>query len=148
MSKLKLLCITPGDDETFPVDIDKTQTVGDLKTKIKEAMAPDLDTIMAFKLKLYRINVDISDDKNHDRIIDQISRGDFDFKPKDELLSWRLISQFFEKNSGGTIEVLVELPPGEPIDSCLVVPPLRPTSKRSSPVSAVQRSKGYTYVCL
>ena len=107
MPGLKLLCIKPG-SEGFLVNIYENETMGDLKRKIKEACAPEFDALRADMLTLYRINVDIFDDKDYHRIIDEISRGSYEFEPKDELIPWRLISQFFQRNSEGTIEVLVD----------------------------------------
>ena len=150
MPKLTLLCINPGSPD-FPVNIDENETVDDLKKKIKEASAPAFDALRADMLTLYRTNVDISDDKDYHRIIDEISRGAYQFKPKDELVPSRLTSQFFQRNSGGTVEVLVELPPGDLIYSRSVVLSLRPigqTQLDTNSSSASQGSKWYTYVCL
>jgi hypothetical protein len=114
----KLFCFIPGDKCEFPVDIDETQTVGDLKKKIKEEKALKLNAFDAAELTLYKVNVDISSQDTRRTILKAISNNTYGFDPQKEELapSWK-ISEYFEKDSDKTIDVLVELPPGEPIHS-------------------------------
>lgn len=68
MPKLKLLRIKPGSQD-FPVDIDENETVGGLQKKIKKTRAPAFDALTADMLTLYRVNVDISDDKYYHMLV-------------------------------------------------------------------------------
>jgi len=56
--ELRLNCWILGLDnaEAFPVDILRSQTVGDLKNKIKEVMAPDLNQISAPSLGIWKVS--------------------------------------------------------------------------------------------
>jgi len=106
-----------GDSSPFSVEVDETHIVYDLKKRIKTEMAPTLDTVDADALTLYKINIDISDDEVYTTVMNEISRGIYGFDDKRKLIPSRKVSKLFEGDSGETIEVLVELPPGEPIDS-------------------------------
>ena len=112
----KLFCVMSGDSSPFSAEIDETHTVDDLKWKIKTKKAK-LDSVAADALTLYKINIDISDDDNYTRIMNLISKGDYDFANKQKLNPSRKISKLFGGDSDETIDVLVELPPGEPMDS-------------------------------
>jgi len=103
-----------GDSESFSVEIDETHRVEDLKEKIKTKREI---TFNAVALTLYKIKIDISDDDNYTRIMDLISKGGYDFANKQKLNPSRKISKLFGGDSDETIDVLVELPPGEPMDS-------------------------------
>jgi hypothetical protein len=52
-----LLCLVNGDSSAFPVRIDKTLLVGDLKNEIKKAKAPEFDNFAADKLTLWKVNI-------------------------------------------------------------------------------------------
>src|SRR5258706_15428122 len=54
-----IFCLLEGEMDPFPVRIDESQFVGDLKDRITEER-PDVD-VVAVKLELYRIDVDASD---------------------------------------------------------------------------------------
>ena len=49
---MRLLCIVPG-SKPFSVNIDNDKMVDELKKKVKEAKAPQLDTFAADALTLY-----------------------------------------------------------------------------------------------
>ncbi len=53
-----IFCLLEGEMVPFPVRIDESQFVGDLKNRIREKR-PDVD-VVAIKLELYRIDVDAS----------------------------------------------------------------------------------------
>jgi len=114
----KLFCLIPSSKSVFPVDIDENQTVGDLKDEIKKKQKPELDTMAAAALRLYKIKVDISNDDDVENILDSISMRGYVFTPPKKLLnSSRKISYYFNNDSEMALEVLVELPSGEPINS-------------------------------
>jgi hypothetical protein len=115
----KLVCFKPGDKDIFSVKIDETDIVDDLKQEIKKQLAPKLNAFVANDLVLYKTKVDISNDDEH-KILEQISKGTYQFKLKLKLKSARKISSYFKRDSEETVEVLVEIPPGEPINfKCL-----------------------------
>ena len=102
-----------GDSECFSVEIDETHRVEDLKEKIKTKREI---TFNAAALTIYKIEIEISDDDEYTRITNLISQGDYDFPNKQRLSPSRKISMAFGGDLDETIEVLVELPPGEQID--------------------------------
>ncbi|KAG1893776.1 uncharacterized protein F5891DRAFT_962503 [Suillus fuscotomentosus] len=55
---LKLNCIVFGDDprHIFPVDVERTKTVGDLKNVIKVAKKPEFDHVAADRLDLWKVS--------------------------------------------------------------------------------------------
>ncbi|KAF9364676.1 hypothetical protein BGX34_000777 [Mortierella sp. NVP85] len=55
MTELTLLCLIEGTDSCFPVDIERTKTVGDLKKSIKKS--PKFDGIAADELTLWRVKI-------------------------------------------------------------------------------------------
>ena len=91
--------------------------VGELKKEIQRVIAITLANIIdAASLTISKINVDISDDNQYERIIGEMSRGMIEFKPLKQVLNpSRLVSRIFQENSKETIEVLVELPEGKAI---------------------------------
>ena len=56
--RLKLNCIVFGDDprHIFPVDVERTKTVGDLKNVIKVAKKPEFDHVAADRLELWKVS--------------------------------------------------------------------------------------------
>ncbi|KAG9065188.1 hypothetical protein KI688_002511 [Linnemannia hyalina] len=58
---LTLFCLVDG---AFPVEIESTKTIGDLKKLIKAEQSPDFDDIVANNLTLWRVS--IPDDENDD----------------------------------------------------------------------------------
>ena len=111
---VRLFCVMSGDSDPFSAEIDETHIVEDLKEKIKTERGI---TVNAVALTLCEIKIDVSNDNDYTRIMNSISQGDYDFANKQKLNVTREISMFFTRDSNKTIEVLVELPPGEPIDS-------------------------------
>jgi len=68
---LKLCCYIPNDQDILVVYIDKTHTVGDLKTKIKKDLPQTLAEIDAHSLALFKINVDTSQRNKRPSILDE-----------------------------------------------------------------------------
>ena len=111
-----ILCIQPGSDP-FLVGVDMTMTVFHLKQIIKAIRAPALDAIPADALELYKINVDISSDDEYARIQHEIANDVYKFNEQGELNPSQKVSKYLQQDLGDVIQVLVKLPPGEPINS-------------------------------
>ena len=135
-----LYCAIIGrnDNDIFPIHINETQTVGELKHEIKKKAET---TGSAHNLKLYKVDINISDDDdddddetfnvstNYKQVMEKISQNttytqeiqDLSTKPKQVLTNpLRKLSAIFRKSPpcvDETIHILVELPPGESIDS-------------------------------
>ncbi|RUS29164.1 hypothetical protein BC938DRAFT_480974, partial [Jimgerdemannia flammicorona] len=68
---VKLFCLVHNDandrrppgERAFPVDIDMDSTVGDLKDKIKEKIEAQFQNVDAFKLTLWKVDIDLGDDE-------------------------------------------------------------------------------------
>ncbi len=91
--------------------------VGELKKEIQREMPITLANIEAASLTISKISVHFKTTDDYYLIIDQISKGIFQFEPpKQELLPTRLVSSFFQGHlDPDMIEILVELPKGESI---------------------------------
>jgi hypothetical protein len=113
-----LICFKPGDKSIFPVDIEKTKTVGHLKDEIKKKKPQTFANVEADHLTLFKTKVDISDD-DEPEILDRISKGIYKFELMLMLKPARKISCYFKEDAEETLEVLVEIsgPPGEPMNS-------------------------------
>ncbi|KAF9081546.1 hypothetical protein BGX27_004860 [Mortierella sp. AM989] len=55
--KVELFCILDGDSTAFSVNIEASDTVGDLKDAIKKKQAPVLDDIRASDLALWHVAI-------------------------------------------------------------------------------------------
>ena len=129
----KVWCAIIGKELVFSIQINKTQTVYDLKKRIKEKVPSTLASIDAASLKLYKVNIDIDDgddgdEVKFDRAIRAISQNptytkeiqDLSTEPKQVLTNpFRELSAIFQSSPpvDGWIHILVELPQGESIDS-------------------------------
>src|SRR5690242_17512620 len=103
---ITLLCLVHGDSSVFPVRIDKTLLVGDLKDEIKKKKSPKFDDIPANELTLWK--VDISDDD--EAAIQQLA---LQAHTANEILMWptREISEYFENQpTRRHIHVVTERP--------------------------------------
>jgi len=111
-----LICFVRGDKTTFSVDIDKTRMVDYLKLEISKRNPATMANLNASSVTLYKVKVDLPDGNNECKnTIENISKADYVFTLKQELVSHRKISSYFTNDSENAIEVLVECPPGEPI---------------------------------
>jgi hypothetical protein len=56
---LKIFCLLQGQPpvKAFPMNIDNSQTTGDLKSLEKEGLRPALDNIAVSDLKLYKVSI-------------------------------------------------------------------------------------------
>ncbi|KAJ0401146.1 hypothetical protein ATCC90586_000246 [Pythium insidiosum] len=128
---VKLFCAVVGVGSVFPVDIDISETVGDLKKKIKEE-DPNLFSFGAARLKLYLARGDDAWLNSRDEDMKALKKGEIPNRIKhlmreelQMLEAWDLNDEiYFGTNfvrAKGDIHVLVELP------SPFAVPPVQQT---------------------
>src|SRR4051794_2282607 len=102
-----LLCLVNGTSSAFPVRIDKTLLVGDLKDEIKMKKAPKFDSFAADELTLW--NVDILYDEG---AVKQLVLEEGNTVKKMSPVSE--IGEYFEKAPiKKHIHVVIERPPGK-----------------------------------
>jgi len=82
-----LFCIVPGDKNLFSVKVDETQTVDELKKAIKSENSHKFENVDAYELTLHQIeiNLDVSNEDEYDRILDEVSQPGYVFTPKRKL---------------------------------------------------------------
>ena len=133
-----LSCIVIGETTAFPVDIDETQTVGELKDAIKEKKQVALKAIDANKLTLYRAIVNESDYKQKQTRINELKRLSQNLNECTKLDNKeQQFSGFFGESpsQGKKCYTLVQIPIGQSIDSraCDMLR-LTPTSSAHCPL--------------
>jgi len=115
-----LLCAIIGErTDPFPIHIEETRIVGDLKEDIKMKKKRVLAEIEADTLALYKTDIDIdATDTAYKQVIQQISNNTTT-APKEPLLnpSHKLSAKFGKSiPADGRIHILVERPPGQSTD--------------------------------
>jgi len=113
-----LTCMILGEKTLFPVKINETQLVGELKDKIKEKGEIRFKDIDAFELDLYKLNVAKSDNDYH-QIREAITKGLFKLNKTDELDAPDKISRYFadpDCPKDMAIHIVVVEPKGKSID--------------------------------
>ncbi|KAF8931909.1 hypothetical protein BGZ47_011637, partial [Haplosporangium gracile] len=67
-NRLSLFCLVNGEatSNAFPVEIEATKTIGDLKELIKTKKTNDFQDVDADKLTLWRVSISVADDNNDD----------------------------------------------------------------------------------
>ncbi|KAG0196176.1 hypothetical protein BGX33_001959, partial [Mortierella sp. NVP41] len=105
---LSLFCLVDGEATTnaFPVEIESTKTIGDLKDLIKAKQSPDFDDIVANSLTLWRVSIPDDDDNDeHPILLDKVSE-------KKKLKATTKLSKVFDTElPEDTIHVIVQRPP-------------------------------------
>jgi len=133
----KISCFIPGDHSTFPVNIDETEFVDDLKGKIKAQKPEGLATVDADTLTLYQATLDESYDE--EKRINELKQLSQHLNECTELDEVQLVSVYFDKIPPGKVYyTLVQVPDGKSIycgGVALLV--LMPGTKRS------QETTGY-----
>lgn len=111
-------CAIIGYGTTFPVNIDGTQSVGELKKRIKEAKKHALASIDPDRLMLHKANINISKSDIRKKVMQQIQQNWIKVDGE-EMVSAFEVSDYWEKSKlpKRTIHILVKLPLGESIDS-------------------------------
>ncbi|KAF9554275.1 hypothetical protein EC968_009721, partial [Mortierella alpina] len=107
---LTLFCLVDGEPtfNAFPVGIESSKTIGDLKELIKTALSPQFDDIAAKDLTIWSVSIpDDDDDEEIPIMLDNVSSKD-----KKKLRATRgLLEVFPVKPSKNTIHVIVQRPP-------------------------------------
>ena len=112
-----LFCAIIGhkDKAPFSVKIDKTETVYELKTRIKAKNEHALASLNAYDLMLYKVDIDVSKKDTLAEVLLQISQGSI--TTNGELNPLSTISEYYEATPRGKrIHILIQLPRGELID--------------------------------
>ncbi|KAG0195610.1 hypothetical protein BGX28_001002 [Mortierella sp. GBA30] len=103
---LLLNCLADGEKTTFPVEIESTKTIGQLKKKIKEEKTPEFDDIAADRLTLWRVSIPIINGDKSSILLRNIVVDD-----KEELgPATRLSKVFTNKPPEETIHIIVQRP--------------------------------------
>ena len=125
---MQLLCAILGEKSAFSVTFDETQIVAVLKDRIKEEKEHTLASYEADTLVLYKVNINTFSDEAFERATGKVSQNttytqeiqDLSTEPKRVLTNpSHELSVVFQSSppANGWIHILVELPPGESIDS-------------------------------
>jgi len=113
-----IFCFIPGDRSTFSVSINETESVDNLRDKIKAKKSNELKHVDAAKLTLYRVEVDKSCDKK--TRISELERLSQTLNECLELEDEeRQLSEAFGESppQGKKYYILVQVPKGESIHS-------------------------------
>ena len=118
----KLFCVIPDGKPAFVVNIDETETVADLKDKIKEKKPLTLATVETEALELYRINAFGNNLQERRKALEDEIRRIEDIRKASsdsELDNLELLEVVFNNTPPPhkTIHILVVVPSGEPAPS-------------------------------
>ncbi|KAK5809561.1 hypothetical protein F5H01DRAFT_415530 [Linnemannia elongata] len=107
---LTLFCLVDGEATTnaFPVEIESSKTIGDLKEHFKTKKSPEFDDIAADKLTIWRVSIPDKDDDDETPIkVDNVSESE-----KKKLRATNKLSMVFDAAfPEDTIRVVVQRPP-------------------------------------
>ncbi|OAQ35724.1 hypothetical protein K457DRAFT_27398 [Linnemannia elongata AG-77] len=109
-NRLNLFCLVDGESTSnaFPVGIEPTNTIGDLKEFIKVKKTPEFNDIAADKLTLWRVSIPITDDDDEVPLL----LNNVTDKDKKKLgPATRLSKVFLDSLPEETINVIVQRPP-------------------------------------
>ncbi|KAG0069968.1 hypothetical protein BGZ92_004574, partial [Podila epicladia] len=105
-NKISLCCVVDGESISFPVKIESTETIGDLKDAIKTALSPQFDDIAAKDLTLWRVSISLVPLKDRKPIIlKQIDSAE-ELDPGNDISD-----EFEERPPKKTIHIIVQRPP-------------------------------------
>jgi len=113
-----LNCIVLGEKSAFPVKINNTQSVGDLKKEIREQKAPEFNSFAPDKLKVYKLNIAISD-PDYPKVQADISGKKFECNETDKLEPVVGLSEYFGDSNPpkkSAIHIVVVTPQSKSID--------------------------------
>ena len=111
----EVFCFIPGEDSSFPVKIDETESVGTLKEEIKAAKHPELEHVAANKLTLYKVEIEDELDYSFTEqgLVSHLNQLYQDRNQNDGLRARRKLSEVFPP--GKSYYILVQVPPSESI---------------------------------
>jgi Crinkler effector protein N-terminal domain len=110
MATIALLCLVHGDsaDHAFPVRIDKTLLIGDLKKEIKKEKAPEFDKFAADKLNLWKVDISYDDEDAVKQLVLKVTNTVKKMSPLSK------ISKYFgDEPMEEHIHVVIQCPPGK-----------------------------------
>jgi Crinkler effector protein N-terminal domain len=116
-----LLCVIIGETTPFPVKIDKSQTVAELKKAIKTEAENALGAFDTHTLTLYQVNIEVPNDEKLTEAVQNIPQILGDPKQAEKLHQTRMLSKYSWEpdQTKETIQVVVQPPGGESIDPSL-----------------------------
>jgi len=107
MNKTMLIyCLVDGEtpSRAFPIRIDSTDSIGDLKELIKVKKTPRFDDIAADELTLWQVSVPVTDDE------DEVPIFLGPLKEKKKAFPTKLLSNFFDDPPKDVIHIMVQKP--------------------------------------
>ncbi|KAG0020763.1 hypothetical protein BGZ82_011511 [Podila clonocystis] len=111
---LNMFCLVDGESTPFPVEIESTKTIGDLKDLIKAKIPDTFNGVDAKDLTLWRVSIlddDNDDDDNDDDEDLPILLDNIPGKDRKKLKATRELSDIFdEKPAKRTIHIIVQRP--------------------------------------
>ncbi|KAF9972814.1 hypothetical protein BGZ73_003998 [Actinomortierella ambigua] len=134
---LSLFCLVDGERTAFPLDIETTKTIGDLKKLIKAEKSPRVDDVAADELTFWKVSIPVVPKKERKEILldDVVSKEELD--ETDDLSD-----VFTETPPKKTIHIIIQRPAPQvvhaPVPSRSLTPvPGYPSdaSRPSSPLS-------------
>ncbi|KAF8926344.1 hypothetical protein BGZ47_002801, partial [Haplosporangium gracile] len=105
---LTLFCLVDGEgtSNAFPVEIESSKTIGDLKELIKTKKTPRFDDVAADELTLWRVCIpDDDDDDEQPILLDKVT------EKKKLKATTRLLKVFDAELPDDTIHIIVQRPP-------------------------------------
>ncbi|KAG9062127.1 hypothetical protein KI688_006459 [Linnemannia hyalina] len=108
LRRLSLFCLVDGESTPFPIEIESTKTIGDLKDLVKAALSPQFDDITAKDLTIWSVSIPVSDDDDDEIpiVLDNVNSKD------NKLRAMRgLLEVFPDKPPKNTIHIIVQRPP-------------------------------------
>jgi hypothetical protein len=109
-----IYCLLEGLGSPFPVDIDKTRTVGHLKQEIKKEKAVALAGVDADNLNLYHVTIPSTNQQVYTEEANKIFKDLSNHTPLNPSDTLSAIEGGFPER---TLHILIHLPQSESIDS-------------------------------
>jgi len=108
----RIFCFIPGEQDDFPVKIEKSGLVDELKEKIKEKRQQKLADVDAATLNLYQVTVNGSPDRK--RFIDQLNQLSQNLNENMVgLRGCEQLSEYFGQSPPKKYYIIVQIPEGE-----------------------------------
>ena len=103
---LSLFCVVDGESTPFPVEIESTKTIGNLKKLIKSEKTPRFDDVAADELTLWRVSIPVDSPGKRKPVVLSEDESATELDPMDD------ISDVFKKTPPKkTIHIIVQRPP-------------------------------------
>ncbi|KAI8594823.1 hypothetical protein EDD21DRAFT_359591 [Dissophora ornata] len=107
-SHLNLFCVVDGESTSnaFPVEMESTKTIGDLKKLIKAEKTNDFQDVDADKLTLWRVSHPVITANKHQPVLLSEIDSPTELDPTDDI-----VDVFAEAPPKKTIHIIVQRPP-------------------------------------